>query len=326
MKLLLSHTSALQYWRAIGRFPDREAALRHLAKKPVWSTASPSPHRAVDLLMNKGFTFLAEPIHLLTSNVNRRIQSASVSSHVETSPLPSGSIVSAAAGIGVCSPELCFVQMATSLTLPKLIELGFELCGAYGLLDGARGGFVARPPLTSTAELAKYLSSVKGMRGSHLAQKAMPYIVDGSASPMETVVTMLLCLPLRLGGYGFALPSLNHRIDMGNLSRTANAKDFYRCDLHWADQNVSVEYDSRKYHSGNEKQAYDASRANALKVKGTTVISITPYQVFRDDLFNDTAALLAKCLGRRLKKTRVDWTPKRMELRRELLDPLRSAP
>ena len=103
--------------------------------------------------------------------------------HLFTGPLPGSSILRASDDVLVSSPELCFFQMASQLPLVKLIELGYELCGSYSLInsDGvgpgqaagqaagqtagqaasqaatgqaATGqGFLQRPPLTSAKRL-----------------------------------------------------------------------------------------------------------------------------------------------------------------------------
>ena len=293
--------------------------------KPSSAKTTPrtSAVELVNLLSDQGFVFLASPVHLLVADKQQRVQSPSFASHVRSSTLPTGSVIFATKDVAVCSPELCFVQMATTLSFPKLVELGFELCGTYGIRVEGKGGFEKRHPLTSTKRIAHFLELACSMHGSRIAKRALTHIVDGSASPMETIVTMLLCLPQQLGGYGFALPELNFKTSMGAMAREATIKDFYRCDLYWPKQKVSVEYDRKMHHSEEIKRSHDFHRANALRAKGIEVITIAPYQVFRYDLFDDSASMLAKCLGRRMRKSQIDWTPKRMELRRELLDPLR---
>lgn len=275
------------------------------------------------MLSNQGFTFLSQPVHILSPNGQASTRGSGLVSHTSKFKLPQGSVIYASENVAVASPELCFTQMATLLPFPKLLELGFELCGSYGLKSTREENMTQRFPLSSVEKLRSYIENAPGMNGTLVAKKALPHLVDGSASPMETIVVLLLCLPKKMGGYGFPLPILNPQRSMGELSRLTTVKDFYRCDMLWPDAGVSIEYDSKRHHTGERKHAHDKQRANALGVKGIKTMVVTPYQVFHYDLFNDTAAMLAQNLGHRANRNRIDWTPQRMELRRMLLDPLR---
>lgn len=326
MDIMLTHTSALQYWRTVGWHRNREDALRSLAEAPFPQSAPRTPcEKARALLCAQGFSFLQPPIHVFAPSGQTRLSGAEFAPHTSARALPQGSIVHASRNVTVSSPELCFVQMATLLSPAKLLEVGFELCGTYTLDPASEGGLVNRLPLTTAARISSYIERAEGANGTLAVKRVLPYLVDNSASPMETIVTILLCLPTKMGGYGFSLPVLNQRRNMGSLSKLPTVKDFYRCDLLWPEAGVSIEYDSKRYHAGALKRAQDKQRENALSARSVKTLTVTPHQVFSYELFDDTATMLALSLGRRMKKARVDWTPQRMKLRHELLDPLRTS-
>lgn len=157
------------------------------------------------------------------------------------------------------SPELCFVQMATVLPFVELVKLGFELCGTYAeRLDGATR--YDRPLLlTSVAALARFVDSAGDIPGVVAARKAVKLLVACSASPRETALTMLLCLPLRRGGYGLPSPELNFRIDVGRSKRAVTDKGYYLCDLYWREACIDLEYESDERHTGAERIAEDST-------------------------------------------------------------------
>ena len=59
-----------------------------------------------------------------------------------------------------------------------------------------------------------FLDSVGKVNGKAKAKRALKYVIDGSLSPMETMVYMLLCLPVMLGGYGLPKPEMNSIIEL----------------------------------------------------------------------------------------------------------------
>ena len=99
--------------------------------------------------------------------------------------------------------------------------------------ESAESGFDRRPPLTTVARLERFLEqpTLKGARGRAVARRALRHVAEGSRSPMETAMAMLLCLPPRMGGYGFPLPRLNKAVAMQRYLRSIPAKRRYVCDL-----------------------------------------------------------------------------------------------
>ena len=163
MEPTLCHTSALEYWRSV-RIGQRSFRAiedtRPLLDEPPrkGSLAEPGPW------------WLERPLHVLVPHNSVRRASNEAVSHVEGGTLPPRSTLDSMNGFRVCSPELCFVQMATLWNLPKLIELGFELCGAYDLSDNS---YRTCAPLTSVEKLTAYANSLDKTHGKRKAIKAL---------------------------------------------------------------------------------------------------------------------------------------------------------
>jgi hypothetical protein len=227
-------------------------------------------------------------------------------------------------GLMVSSPEFCFLQMADQLTLIGLIELGYELCGEYSLpltndSSVPENGFYNRRPLTGIKKLGAFLDSMAGFKGHRKAMRALRYLMEGSASPMETKLAMFLTLPNMLGGFGFSCPKLNKRI---NLTKTASkdfGSDYYVCDMFWADEKIAVEYDSDQQHTGSDRIANDSKRRNALTSAGIKVISVTRKQLYSSVELERAAKAIARQMGTRLFYRKGNFHKKHRELRKELL-------
>jgi len=227
-------------------------------------------------------------------------------------------------GFMMSSPEFCFLQMAERLTLIELIELGYELCGVYSLplgdeRDIPRSGFFNRKQLTSTKRLHEFLSLTSGAKGHKKAMRALRYLCDGSASPMETKLTMLLCLPHMLGGYALDLPDLNKRIMLPKNLRRYFYNEYYVCDLYWPGKKVVVEYDSDIHHTGSERISNDSKKRNTLASMGVMVVSITRLQVKNSKELEMAIKTVTKLMGRRLQIKSSSFYAARLELRKQLL-------
>ena len=190
--------------------------------------------------------------------------------------------------------------------------------------ENAEPGFNRRPPLTTVARLERFLGqpTLKGARGRAAARRALRHVAEGSRSPMETAMAMLLCLPPRMGGYGFPLPRLNQAVAMRRYLRSIPAKRRYVCDLLWKEYGICVEYDSREHHDRTDGQREQTGiRALNLGIARLTVISVTPRQLYMAGLFDAVARRLAQCMGRRMRIRTEGFACRRQMLRARLLPP-----
>jgi len=214
--------------------------------------------------------------------------------------------------------------MAAKYTLAKLIALAFEICGSYSLPGSASTGgdqgdsvqtMYDLPPLTSKKKLTAFSARMEGWVGHKQALKALRFIADDSASPMETVLVMLLTLPYRYGGYGLPMPELNGRIyPKKSLSQFAG-KSFYRGDLLWRDAGVVAEYNSDAEHASPNRIAMDAIRRNDLSLCGIFEVTVTKRQIKSMELFDKVARQIAVKISKDLRYREPEFSKARLELR-----------
>ena len=317
MQWFISHQSALEYWR-------HALAPYALAKTKLRIKKLPDTTRGTKELWAADSLSLSKPLHILVGSDNARKTTRTLRCHISTGVFPSGSFLRATPNLVVSSPELCFMQMASELPFVALIALGYELCGGYRLDRDTETeqGFRNDIALSSVAKLKTYAENTPKLKGRKTALRALQHITDGSASPMETILCMLLTLPYRLGGYGFPLPQLNHCVtvsaSLGTNARAAQKAKLY-CDLFWPSHRVDIEYDSDAYHTGSDRIAKDAIRRNALSSAGITVLTVSRLQIVRTDELYKVAEILCRLLDRRLKCPMPEFATHHEALHKQLL-------
>lgn len=319
MNMYISHTSALEWLARTNAKPLACTASDRRRRVPSRDGAPlPSVGKAtradIEGLSSSGSAFLTRPVHLLVPNAKLRTRCATVRCHVRSGPFPARSFLPVAANAFSSSPELAFVQMAESLDQPRLVKLGDELCGTYGIETIGIVDFDRKTPFTTVDRLERFLLKAERMPGLEKARRAARFIAPGSASPMETAVILLFCLPPRLGGYGLPRPTMNGKANLRKQASLKPSEQRYRCDLLWADANIAVEYDSFLHHSSRSGLADDARRRTDLLVRGVTVVSITGRTVWNLIELDEIARLLTKRLGKRLWTSRDDWRKAQHEL------------
>lgn len=315
MDLIIGYESGLQYWRTVGpRFlhgakERRSATVR--ARKAMQSQEKPRLSEG-----NRRPAGCTLPVNALVGTASARAQTKSVLGHRWDS-LPEQSMEVAGAGFFVSTPEFCFLQMASRLSLARLIQLGCELCGTYAQQD--IGPATRREiPLTSVGKLRTFVEAASHAYGRANALRALCFVVDNAASPMETVLTLLLCLPYRLGGYGIGQPQLNYHVDVPSRQRKLADREYCECDLCWPGSNLVVEYDSALYHLDPERQESDARRRGTLVSLGFTVLTVSRKQVMDGGAFNRLAHQVASLTGKRLRYVDPGFTRAHLALREEL--------
>ncbi|OUO87615.1 hypothetical protein B5F40_13365 [Gordonibacter sp. An230] len=207
--------------------------------------------------------------------------------------------------------------MASQLTLVQLVLLAFELSGTY-VFEEHGPARRRESPLTSIKKLNEFVGAAENASGRAKALRALRYARDRSASPMESALAMMLCMPYSLGGYGVPYPLFNYHVDVPPSMRGMVDRAYCECDLCWPESRLCVEYDSRLHHADAEKQEEDARRRNTLITLGLTVITVSRGQLMDGGAFNRLARQVAKQTGKRLRYRDPEFTRKHLALRGEL--------
>lgn len=317
MRTVISHTSALEFWRST--FSDEGSAREQCRARELPQKALSVREARDHPLVRCGM--LTPPIHVLT--LESRRSSAALAIH-KTLPLPAGSLRAIAVPdcdepLFVTSPELTLVHVALTTSFAQTVHVGYEFCGTFAPDESHPFGLRNREPLTSPDRIAAYLRKIDDVRGTNALRTALPHLLSRSASPRESTLAELITLPCLRGGSGIEQPAMNAVIPLPARSRWATDRSSLRCDLLWADKRVAVEYDSTLCHTGAQRIAEDASRKNALKALGLTVVTATWKQVKNYQEYNRFAQILAKQLGTRIRPSCRDYPSRQFALRRELL-------
>lgn len=326
--------SALQYWLEVRR---RNACLERplceLLEDPLVTHGTCTRVNAlapavptdseVERLLAGPLRGLDAPLHVLVPSQGLRRSSRLRISHVWRGPLPRGAFVKAADGVHVSSPAFCFLQIAGALPLPELIQLGDELCGAYTPSELSVAGLDPCPPLTDVETIAQFLAGAQGARGTRNAQRALGYLVGRSASPMETALEMLLCLPVHLGGQGVPKPEMNRCIDMTRAAQSRWDGDLCMGDLVWPDKRLVVDYNGQEAHCSFEQRRRDDLRRNRLNSLGYTVIDAYRKHLTDPEQTEMLVRQVMRKLGRRIDQRgrTPDWRRCAYLLRRQLTTP-----
>lgn len=337
MAIYLAASTSLEYWRrerlanewhgGLASLLERGGVLRAGAVTRVRRVGNEMPGNEVvqDVLENE-LIGMTRPIEAFVREGARLIDTTLCRSRLCSRDVPIGSFVRVSRRLYVSSPEFCFLQKARELSIGSLVCLGLELCGVYVRRGGADSGLARSAPLCTPSSLGSFLKRSSGIHGVRGSSRAVSHLVANSASPMESILVSLLCLPRMLGGYGLPKPVMNARVNVKHGGLAASYGSFYLCDLYWPQARLAVEYDSDFAHTGSERIASDAERRNSLIDAGITVITVTKRQAYSMPQFDDLAHQVARHLGKRLREgaARYDAAARRGRLRREIL--LRGTP
>lgn len=315
MTICFGHTTALELWRYVR--PSQQFRVRP-SRAHVPNIADTTAALAFLENFKKANITLEPPAQLLVSTANGRRRPRGIIAKTAIKNTPLMNVQSAFGSFLLVTPGELFIECAQTEPLEKLIEIGFELCGSYAL-SPCEAGFVQARPITSVEELRRYTEKALGRNGRSNARKALRFIANGSASPAETRLAMLLCLPRMRGGYGLPLPRMNHRIHVTGDAQKITSNKFFVCNLYWSQAQLDVEYDSDAFHASPVGIASDAERRNALEYMGISVVTITNSQTRDIDLFDNAARIIARSLGVRLAAATYNWFTRRKNLRRKLV-------
>lgn len=327
MDIFIVDISCWLLWVAMG-VRGLSPKLRIWVYNLSYSVTTRAALKQANLLQSPQLESIPRPIHLLLPKKCPRLHTEQVVPHLWTGSLPTIECFrQLAPHIFVAVPEFCFLLLARSLPLWRLIAFGYELCGGYYLVptEDDEWGFDYCFSPTDTGRLRAFVERCKGMPGYAHASAALNWVLDNSRSPRETIVAMLLCLPTALGGFALPLPLLNHEVALSETASYIAGAMKLKPDLCWPAFKVAVEYDSDKYHTQSKSQRIDTQlRAAALREDGWFVISLTPEIVGDPDAFYKMVIVLADHIQFTLAPDTEATASARRELRQHIVDqPLR---
>ena len=266
-------------------------------------------------------------VEVLVPRRRQHTRTSRLETHLWTHDIPRGAFIDLGNGIYLSSPAFLFVQLASKLGEVELIMLGLELCGSYSLwrlpapsFGPSQGDlrteatYELSPALTA-ARLKSFIIRMDGERGVVRARNAAKYVLDNDASPMESAVYLLLCLPRHLGGRGLPKPLFNVKVNVTTSTTTTSRYP----DLYWPTRALDVEYQSDQDHSGDWARYRDARRQVELEAENVTVLPLTRHQVMDADEFNAFATSVRRMLGVRSRPLPRDWERRYLKLRTVVL-------
>ncbi len=267
--------------------------------------------------------YLTRPVHVLVGS-NAQCEPSNICiSHSCQIELSDGALnrfeVTGFDTVLVCSPSFAFTQIAAQeKNFLELLQLGFEICGTYqtGRTNVAPAYQVSS--LTSVSALRDFVTRNPSIRGAKKVRKALPYLADGSASPRETKLALLLGLPMPYGGYGLGMPHMNYKVEADAGARAITGKSYLLCDLCWPEIKLDVEYQSHEMHANEISRINDSRRANALASMGWKTIGITNDELGSERATETIADTIRKLLGKRQRTTVTDYAVRKFNLRKRL--------
>ena len=290
--------SALARWAEVG-LADRLGGPCDPPAGGAWSLPNAASLAGIDLAHARLEATAARPLHILVSSAEGRVRSRHLRCHVWSTGLPEGALYRLTSDILIASPSFCLQQMAAGAGLARGSAVGMEICGRYARSPRASGGFHKRPPLATVAELVAHFEDCHAY-GARRVREALAYVVEGSRSPMETVVVLLFTLPVEVGGCGLPRPQLNFRVEIPPALQAALGKPYLTVDLCWPEWGVILEYDSYLWHRSKARVDEDSARNEGLRDLGWMVRSLTAGMLENDQMRGELVRRVMARAGRRL--------------------------
>lgn len=286
----------------------------------------------------------APALDIAVASASERSGSVHVRSHVMTGAIPAWAYCrdERCPDVRVASPEMCLVQVAASMSVAQLALLAYEFCGAYACLPGSCGGdgghamaptdtacppgathLYSVRPLTSVDVMRRHLRALNPSNGTMAAKalRALEWVLDGVASPLQAMCAVQLIMPARLGGFGLPRMLLNPPIGpRGEVVPEGNVSAWVHPDMYWPSRCLAVELDGEQFRCGESRRSTDQRRQEALEASGVRLMRL-PYERFASvDRFHVFARELAAALGaRRRVRDRLGFIEARDRLRADLI-------
>ncbi|MGN6299481.1 MAG: DUF559 domain-containing protein [Angustibacter sp.] len=187
------------------------------------------------------------PLHVTSKGPAPRIEG--VAAHRSAVTVPTGR----AFGLPVSSPASTWSELAESLGVDDLVVVGDHLL---------------RRRLASRRALEATIVDRAGRRGVRRLQRALPLLVAGADSPMETRLRLLLVRA------GLPIPYVNRDV-------VEDGAWLARPDLSYPAQRIAIEYEGDQHRSDRRQWKSDKTRRRLLEDVGWLVIEVIDDDVYR---------------------------------------------
>ena len=332
MKLYLAADSSLELIRYLRSVNGEEGLGGSIVRRNMLDNAMSTVHEVdgLDSTAQSWLNHVKRPIHAFVSDKSKHTTTKQLRTSVFGRQVPYGAILDLGHDICICSPSYTYMQLSMCMDTVGLLQVGMELCGTYSRwrlapafagrpphrnFDESRKCTFDLPPAMNARRIRSFIERMEGHIGAIKAKPTTRWLLNGSASPMETATYLLLCLPKRLGGYGLPQPLLNPLLIVSNPD---GVKRRYP-DLFWRGPGIDIEYNSDEDHRGEWARYRDSRREVELTVANVRVLPLTRAQLMDIDSFDAFANGLRRMLGIRTRAKAANWEQRRAALRRQLL-------
>lgn len=250
---------------------------------------------------------------------NSSHHTADISFHYFKGKLPNKSLLKIRENIYVVCPELMFCQMASILSIEKLMLLGLEICGNYTVLPNPDSSLSTNiRPLTSTEKIQDYvLKFIKynpGFKGCRKVLDVIKFLKNNSASPLESRLYTILCFPRKYGGYGLKNAVLNKEISLSKHASKIVRQKIIKPDICVQKKKIAIEYDSDQFHDNSFQNRKDKLRLDALTYDGWKVFSFVTGQLNNIESLDKMAMMILKANGQSTRNRMKDFYSRRNKL------------
>lgn len=197
--------------------------------------------------------------------------------HVFGAPVPPGHLIEVAEDLLVVDEVMCFVQAGSWMSEPEQLEYGYEICARYHLNHLSTGDYIEMGQRYTVADLIAYCNENRSRQGAVRAAAVLRRVHDGSRSPMETAIAIMVVAKRSQGGLGYVKIELNHRVDVPNEFKYLAKAGYFEIDVYAPASGTGIEYNGSD-HLDKQRSASDAERMTVLSALGFRMIVLTGTQ------------------------------------------------
>lgn len=310
--LIISHTTALEGIRRArflyGDLPWE--VVEGAAARRILDESVPNA-RNIDVEALKRESILADdcigPIDVFCLSKNRR-RNPLFRCHCTSKTPKHLSLLSITHNVYCIAPAHALAQALRGFSIASAVSHVMELTGSYALppldMGNDQSARYHLSPAITPKELKPLVQHYRSANDSSFCHAAT-YALAGSASPFETIVFAMLCLPAQYGGFGCgSLPGgalLNHTIEFDLDARIMSSGMPYAiCDLYFPLAKIDFEYNGAT-HDLDSSHLHDNRRNNGLRSMGIEVINIARNQVTDLEALEAMARMVHRDAGKRFR-------------------------